>query len=114
MKPGFSVLVALLGTCFVAAPIAAQEKSDMPWIEVSRDKKGFVLDPSDKPFTPWGLNYDHDAGGRLIEDYWDAEWPTVAAHFSQMKKLGANVVRVHLQVGKFMAGPDRANESALA
>ena len=63
---------------------------------------------------PWGFNYDHDADGRLIEDYWDEEWPTVEAHFGQMKKLGANVVRIHLQLGKFMDAPDKANEKALA
>ena len=74
----------------------------LPWITVSKDKKGFVLDSSRRPFVPWGFNYDHDADGRLIEDYWDEEWPTVEAHFGQMKKLGANVVRVHLQLGKFM------------
>jgi len=30
-----------------------------------------------------------------------------------MKKLGANVVRIHLQVGKFMEAPDKANENSL-
>src|SRR5205814_5295273 len=29
------------------------------------------------------------------------------------KKLGANVVRVHLQVAKFMDGPDKSNGKAL-
>jgi hypothetical protein len=89
------------------------QADEMPWVAVSKDKKGFVLDSSGKPFVPWGFNYDHDAGGRLIEDYWDEEWPTVEAHFGQMKKLGANVVRVHLQVGKFMDAPDKANDKAL-
>jgi Cellulase (glycosyl hydrolase family 5) len=37
----------------------------------------------------------------------------VEAHFGQMKKLGANVVRIHLQLGKFMDGPDKANQKAL-
>ncbi|HEV3343187.1 MAG TPA: alpha/beta fold hydrolase [Pirellulales bacterium] len=87
--------------------------ADMPWVVVSKDKKGFALEPSGRPFTPWGLNYDHDADGRLIEDYWDAEWPAVEAHFAQMKKLGANVVRVHLQLGKFMDGPETPNKNAL-
>ena len=45
----------------------------------------------------WGVNYDHDAGGRLLEDYWDDEWDTVAQDFREIKALGANVVRVHLQ-----------------
>jgi hypothetical protein len=30
-----------------------------------------------------------------------------------MKRLGANVVRIHLQVGKFMKGPEEPNEAAL-
>lgn len=105
-------LVSFLFLALALSPSPAQA-GEMPWIAVAKDKKGFVLDPSGKPFIPWGFNYDHDADGRLIEDYWDKEWPTVEAHFGQMKKLGANVVRIHLQLGKFMDGPDKANEKAL-
>ena len=94
--------------------VPAQAKPDeMPWVQVSKDQKGFVLESSGRPFVPWGFNYDHDETGRLIEDYWEAEWPTVEAHFAQMKKLGANVVRVHLQLGKFMDGPAKPNGKAL-
>ena len=33
--------------------VAAQAKPDeMPWIAVAQDKKGFVLDPSGRPFVP--------------------------------------------------------------
>jgi hypothetical protein len=99
-----------LALTLLAAPARADE---MPWIGVSKDKKGFSLDPSGKPFIPWGFNYDHDADGRLIEDYWNDEWPAVEAHFGQMTKLGANVVRIHLQLGKFMDASDKANEKAL-
>ncbi len=114
MKQTFSVVVAILGVCFLPViPATAQEKAEMPWVAISKDKNGFILDQSGKPFIPWGFNYDHDADGRLIEDYWDNEWPTVEAHFGQMKKLGANVVRIHLQLGKFMDGPDKANETSL-
>jgi hypothetical protein len=94
--------------------IPAQAKPDeMPWVQLAKDKKGFVLDPSGRPFVPWGFNYDHDDKGRLLEDYWEDEWPTVEAHFGQMKKLGANIVRVHLQLGKFMDGPEKPNGKAL-
>ena len=62
---------------------------------------------------PWGFNYDHDATGRLIENYWDAEWEKVEADFAQMKKLGANVVRVHLQFAKFTTAADKPDEKAL-
>jgi hypothetical protein len=94
--------------------VPAQAKPDeMPWVAISKDKKGFVVEPSGRPFVPWGLNYDHDDKGRLIEDNWEDEWPTVEAHFGQMKQLGANVVRVHLQLGKFMDGTEKPNDKAL-
>src|SRR6185437_11872179 len=87
--------------------------AEMPWVSVSADKRGFVLAPSDKPFTPWGFNYDRDAKERLIEDYWHDEWPKVEADFAQMKKLGANVVRIHLQFGRFMDAADKPNDKSL-
>lgn len=98
------------------ADIAATYKeyvAAMPRVEVSKDKTGFVLQPSGKPFTPWGFNYDHDEKGRLIEDYWESEWPKIEADFAMMKTLGANVIRVHLQLGKFMDGPDKPNAKSL-
>lgn len=86
---------------------------DLPWVAIAKDKKGFTLEPAGRPFVPLGFNYDHDDRGRLLEDYWDAEWPTVEEDFQEMKQLGANVVRIHLQVGKFMVAADKANEQAL-
>jgi hypothetical protein len=113
MKPALALGLAALAGCLL--PLApAQETSNVPWVAVNKDKKGFVLEPSGKPFVLWGFNYDRDSDGRLIEDYWDDEWPSLEAHFGQMKKLGANVVRVHLQIGKFMTAPDKANEKALS
>ena len=87
--------------------------ADLPWVVVAKDQKGFVLQKLDKPFSPWGFNYDHDERGRLIEDYWEAEWEKVERDFRAMKKLGANVVRIHLQVGKFMAGAEKPNIKSL-
>ncbi len=85
----------------------------LEWIRVAEDGRGFVFEGSGKPFIPWGFNYDHDGPGRLIEDYWDDEWPAVAEDFREMKQLGANVVRIHLQFGKFMETPSTPNEHAL-
>jgi aryl-phospho-beta-D-glucosidase BglC (GH1 family) len=105
-------VVLLLGVASLL-PGFARAQTLMPWVEVAKDKSGFVLRPSDKPFVPWGFNYDHDEKGRLLEDYWETEWPKIEADFAQMKTLGANVVRVHLQLGKFMDGPDKPNAKAL-
>jgi hypothetical protein len=82
-------------------------------MRVSKDNKGFVLEPSGQKFIPWGFNYDHDAKGRLIEDYWADEWPAIEGDFAEMKRLGANIVRVHLQFGKFMDAVDKPNAKAL-
>jgi hypothetical protein len=83
------------------------------WVGVAKDGKGFVLSPSGRPFTPWGFNYDRDSNFRLLEDYWDADWATVEQDFGEMKQLGANVVRIHLQFGKFMKSPTEVNEANL-
>jgi hypothetical protein len=93
---------------------ASQPGGDaLPWVEIAKNKTSFVLEGSGKPFVPWGFNYDHDHAGRLLEDYWDAEWKSVEAHFGQMQKLGANVVRIHLQLAKFMDSADTPNAAAL-
>ncbi len=91
--------------------LAGPASGGMERVRAADDGKGFVLAVSKRPFVPWGLNYGN--AGRLIEDYWDADWATVAADFRDMKRFGANVVRVHLQFGKFMDAPDRPNPKAL-
>lgn len=89
------------------------QKSKMPWVRVADDKRGFVLSDSGKPFVPWGFNYDHDETGRLLEDYWEKEWLKVEEDFQEMKQLGANVVRIHLQTANFMTGPETVNAANL-
>jgi endo-1,4-beta-mannosidase len=83
----------------------------MPRIEVAKDVRGFILAPSGRPFSPWGVNYGHN--GKLIEDIWETDWPAIEADWNKMKGLGANVVRVHLQFGKFMEAADTPNAKAL-
>lgn len=86
---------------------------DMPSVRVSADQRGFELVPGGQKLTPWGFNYDHDETGRLIEDYWLTEWPKVEEDFREMKSLGANVVRIHLQFGKFVPKPNEPDETSL-
>lgn len=83
-------------------------------IRASDDKTHFVGATSGKRFVVWGVNYDHDDAGRLLEDYWTQEWRTVVEDFKEIKALGANVVRVHLQTAKFMDTADKPNEANLA
>ena len=85
----------------------------LEWVRVTDDQRGFVLAESGRRFVPWGFNYDHDADGKLIEDYWDESWSEVESDFREMKGLGANIVRIHLQFGKFMASPTEPQPAAL-
>lgn len=66
-------------------------------------------------FFPWGFNYTNPEGVGLIEDDWFNQdvWETIQSDFSEMKALGANVVRIHLQYHQFMNDADTPNESAL-
>lgn len=119
MKEG--ILTAAMTAAVITAAVitggglgyASEGKPDLLPVRVSTDGRYFTLGQSDKPFYLWGLNYDHDAAGRLLEDYWQSEWDTVVEDFREMKALGANVVRIHLQVGRFLDGPDRPNPTSL-
>jgi len=113
--PRFHAAARRLSLACFALLAAATEVvgGDMERIGVAPDGRGFVLEKSKRPFVPWGFNYDHDEAGRLLEDYWIAEWPKVEEDFREMKDLGANLVRIHLQLGKFMKGPGQPDEAAL-
>ena len=92
---------------------AGNPSGRMEWVAVSGDGKSFVLPDSKRPFVPWGFNYDHDERGRLLEDYWQAEWEKVVQDFRRMKQMGANVVRIHLQTARFMRSAEQADQAAL-
>lgn len=92
----------------------AFEKLHREFIRVSPDNRCFVGATTGYPFTPVGFNYDHDEHYRLLEDYWHDEWEKVVADMTNMALMGANVVRVHLQVGKFLCAPDQGNEREFA
>jgi hypothetical protein len=89
-------------------------ESTPDFIRVSRDQKRFVFANSNAEFKPWGFNYDHDTSNRLLEDYWNGEWKTVCEDFAEMAALGANTVRIHLQVARFMNSATEPNRQSLA
>ncbi|EEF59159.1 cellulase family glycosylhydrolase [Pedosphaera parvula] len=77
-------------------------------IAVASDGRSFVDAESGRPFHPWGMNYGN--AGQLMEDFWDKDWEPIEKDFHDLKAMGANVVRVHLQFGKFMRAPDEPNK----
>lgn len=84
------------------------------WVGIDKSGSRFVLSASGERFTPWGFNYSRDEKFRLLEDCWDSDWAKVERNFREMKTLGANVVRIHLQFAKFMDAPGRSNQANLA
>ncbi len=104
-------------TLLALAPLGCSQKAPtqpeplpLEHIIVAPDGRGFVAAESRRPFRPWGMNYGN--AGRLMEDFWDTDWQTFADDFREMKALGANVVRVHLQYGKFMRAADQPDPKA--
>lgn len=86
-----------------AADIISLEKEHaQEFIRVGKDGRSFVGATTGLPFVLWGVNYDHDDSGRLMEDYWVDEWSSIEEDFAEIKALGANVVRIHLQLTRFM------------
>ncbi len=115
-KPITTGHFALRWLAILGLSIASISAAELESVRLSPDGKSFVLEKSGTPFRIWGVNYDHDSHGqegRLLEDYWESEWETVRTDFKEIKKLGANTVRIHLQTGKFMDAPDSPNEKSL-
>jgi glutamate racemase len=112
MMNRFRFLAILCCGLLAAGSLNAAEP--LPWIRVNETGDGFIAGEMKTPFRPMGFNYDHDADGRLIEDYWHTEWDRVDNDFHDMQKLGANVVRVHLQFGRFMNSPTEPNQDELS
>jgi hypothetical protein len=109
MRTLLAILLVLAACGGCANP--ARPDTGMERVAVRGDR--FVLAPSGRPFVAWGHNYCTPYDQKLIEDIWETRWADVEGDFREMKALGANVVRVHLQVGKFMHAPDRMNADAL-
>ena len=103
-------------TVFAAALLVNDVVSaaSLEHIRVSDDGSHFVGATSGKRFVVWGVNYDHDDSGRLLDEYWIDQWDTVVEDFREIKTLGANCVRIHLQVGKFMKSADQPDPKAQA
>jgi hypothetical protein len=66
---------------------------------------GFAGAATGRPFTAWGFNWGGPGAYRDLG--------VVRERFSQMRSLGANVARVHLQFGDLMESPSRPRTAAL-
>jgi hypothetical protein len=106
---GLGLVGMLAGGNPALAPVALDH------IVLSEDGGAFRHVDAGEPFMPWGFNYDRTNGG-LLDEFWadGGAWPIIAADLAEMKALGANVVRIHLQFGAFMDDPESPDEDSLA
>ncbi len=95
---------AVFLVCLIAVPVT--RAATPSWITLNKSNSGFVFSSTGSAFTPWGFNYSRDERFRLIEDYWNDAgsegWAKIERDFREMRLLGANVVRINLQLAKFM------------
>lgn len=96
-----------------ATPGSVMAAATLDFVTLSPDKARFVSSTSGTPFIPFGVNYDKDIRARLIEEYWVSDFPRVAEDFREIQALGANVVRLHIQLNRFMLSPTQPNTAAL-
>jgi hypothetical protein len=96
---------------------ATRAAAALDFVRPSDDGRSFVAAGSGQPVQLWGVNYDHDANHKLLEDYWHEDWTRVEGDFGEIRSLNANCARIHLQFGKFMrtaSEPDATNLAHLA
>ncbi len=105
----------------LATSLRGQDPSDQPAtapreamerVRITEDGKGFVLAESKTPFVPWGFNFV-GRFGQIVEEYWEDDWPSVEEDFRRMRELGADVVRLHLQLGTYMATAEAVDAAAI-
>ncbi|NLS93454.1 MAG: glycoside hydrolase family 5 protein [Planctomycetaceae bacterium] len=107
-----TIVAGTTSTLHGQEPAAGLKAPAMERIRVSDDGNGFVLAESGKPFVPWGFNFVGEFR-RIVEEYWEDDWPGVEEDFRRMRELGANVVRLHLQVGTYMKSAEEVDPAAL-
>ena len=109
-RRALTILVAFVACANAPGARAA----DLERIVVSDDGASFVTKTSATAFHPWGFNYLGNFGELFEENWADPDaWRDIEADFAAMRRLGANVVRVHLQFGTYMATADQARPEEL-
>ncbi len=107
------LLSFIIYSCQSEDPPPEQNPMDL-LLKISLNSSNDLVDSEGKEFIPWGFNYTNPEKVGLIEDRWDIEstWDIISEDFEEMKDLSANVVRIHLQAGKFLNSSDEVNHSA--
>jgi hypothetical protein len=80
----------------------------METVKIAPGKKGFILHTSGDRYIPWGHNYASvDIMERLANDP-----ARVEREFTDMKAAGTTVARIHPEMPRILADPDKADPHA--
>jgi len=73
-----------------------------------------LTDEDGNTFRVWGFNYGAGSDG-LTESFWtsEAKWEALIKDWHDMKGLGANSVRLHLQAHEFLVDAETINTTAI-
>ncbi len=110
MAFGFLVSIWAATDCVSAQDRSVQQPIQR--IRVADDGSSFVLSETGESFLPWGFNFVGEFG-QIVEEYWADDWAGLENDFREMHKLGANVVRLHLQLGTYMKSRDEFHTQEL-
>lgn len=108
-----SLLFLSLAGCAPRSAAAPRERV------LIRDNTRFVISDglSERPFTPWGFNYDRTALDHrdvLLEDVLDQDPGKVETDFAAMARRGGNVARVFVATSYLLDGPQQVNDAHVA
>lgn len=103
---------------FMEKPIVFKSKNVEQLYHLQRihvQGKNFA-DANGNAFIPWGVNYTNTDELRLVDDNWydPATWEIIKQDFREMKALGVNIIRIHLQYNRFMTDAVTPNQQALS
>jgi len=94
-------------------PDEARPGTRPPKVRVDRTRHGFV-DASGRPFVPFGVSYYRPGTGWAPQLWKQFDAEATRRDFAQLKKMGANVVRVFISFGSFFSEAHRLDADGLA
>jgi len=86
----------------------------MKIIQVHPSGWGFREQGGGASFTPWGCNYYDPATGWPPQIWTRFDPGRVRAHFTRIRAIGGNVIRVFASVARLLDSPTRVNRAGLA
>ncbi len=107
--------VSTLGAGGFILMLACSSDRYLEPVEINSEGTGFQLARSHRPFGVWGFNYfrrpsTSNTTELILEEYWN-DYALVLSDLQEMKYLGVNTVRIHLQFGKFFPNSNLVPDS---